>query len=178
MLDLLCRVRGRAAGCRHPGVADRAPRRGRGDAPRPLGGPRGAQVRPGGQPGEVVDPLARLRDRLRGLLLRCGARVRHRRGRDGGAEADDREDRPAVRATGGAREAVGQRGRSGGHDPRGAGRAAVQGAARRQRRDDHGRGPPGGGPLRRHGGRAGRWAARTTSTARCGTSTSTGCWSA
>ena len=40
-----------------------------------------------------------------------------------------------------------------------------------------GRGPPGRDPLRRHGGRAGRSAAPTTSTGRCGTSTSTGCWS-
>ena len=72
-------VRLRAAGCRHPGLSDRASRRGRSHAPRPLGGPRGAEVRLGRQPGEVLVPLARLRNRLRGLLLLARPRVRHRR---------------------------------------------------------------------------------------------------
>ena len=44
-------------------------RRGRGDRPHPPRGPPGDQVRPGRDPGEVRQPLARLRHRLRGLLL-------------------------------------------------------------------------------------------------------------
>ena len=53
---------------------------------------------------------------------------------------------------------------------------ADAGAAQRRPGDDAGDGPPGGAALRRDGAGGARSAGRTTCTARCATSTSTGCW--
>ena len=79
-------VRRRAPPGRAAGLADRAPRRGRGRAPRPAGGPRGAQVRARGDAREVERPLAGLRDRLRDLLRQPAP----------GGRADGGEGRPAT----------------------------------------------------------------------------------
>ena len=153
------RLRGRAAGRRHPGLPDRASRCGGGPAPCSLGGPRGDQVHPRGEPDQDIVALAGLRDRLRDLLLVAGGRVPDRGGCR--AEADDRAGRRGGQAGRPGRPAgpgPGRRHRERrGDDARGAGRPAVQGIARRQRRHGGRRGPPGGEPVRRHGGRpAGR----------------------
>ena len=100
VLDLLVRLRRRAPPRRAARLADRAPRRGRGRPAHPARGPRGAQVRPGRHPGEVLGPLDGLRDRVRDLLRRPTGRRRPERDRprrDGGAD-EEQGERPRAHA--------------------------------------------------------------------------------
>ena len=129
-------------------------------------------------PREVVVALEGVRDRLRDLLLACAAPS---------TPSSDEQRRPRPTRT--TSDSSGDSGRQGKRPRR------REAAARRITPEElaemlyrallaandaqvAARGPPGGDPLRRHGaGPAGGWA-RTTSTGRCGTSTSTRCSSA
>ena len=131
------RLRGRAPGGRPPGEPHRAPRRQRGGAADPARGPRGVQVRPGATLVKT-SPTGGPSRRSSRSTSRCAAA--------GGTTVgdEDGDDEASRQLTGGRaarRRATGKRRRRGGLDARGAGRAALQGPARRRRGAHGGRWP-------------------------------------
>ena len=153
MLDLLNGfvVELRNAGL--PGQPDREPRRDGGGAAHPDRRPGGVQVRPRRDADQEQQPLAGVRDGVRGVLQPARPGVPDRRGRPRRARRDVPRDAGAAAGRGPGRRRRGD----GLADARGDRPAADAGAAQRRPGDDAGAGPPGRAALRRHGARpAGR----------------------
>ena len=148
-------LRHRAAPGRPAGVVDRAPRCGRGRAPHPPGGPRGARSTPWPPPWSSRPRTGAPSRRPSRCSSPCAPAATASAGEldaDGNEIGEDGRGRRCRRGRhAGPGPVPARRRRRRGDDARGAGRDALQVAAVRRRRPHERGGPQRGRPLRRHG---------------------------